>query len=702
MITTKLNEEVKVDTYKASQEESEILTYVKKRKEQLQAFRKQSKVEELWKQADEEYIPHELDFSKGKKRFEQDQDNGARSRMVPIGDNDEAWRANNSAPTLLVKIQTALSLIIDNDPQAILSPLFSRFDKTTTLANALWKRNWNISGSKENLKKFMFNLFKYGWAAGRSYPKVIKYPKKVLVSVDAEDPSKNVYEEKEIVWYNDVAKDNLNPYRTWIDENTKPYDIYSMNDCYFELDYSYDTAALEFGIYENWKFVPQNAKVSYDEEPNKDTEEVNDRKDTVTIGFYQNRAKDLFVITVPSAEIMLHSCPLPNDDGYLDVWHTLLLFKSATDPMGISLWQILMQDKAMYDKWDNMTSDQLALSIMKFGMYTGTASVIGDGVMKIKPGEAHQMINGKVDWMEIPGPGEDAYKGLKMLENRMDSNTGISPTLEGDLTGKTLGEIQLARESSLKRLKTPLENIAYAIEWDLYLTLSWTEQILSTPEIKEFADVEEMMEYEKENDTESGGLNTNEDGSLVASYYPEVSLALEKRDGVLYEAKEERFFRIGKDIGTKDLKWRGMAKVIPASLVGNSEIINQQTKMQMFNLLVPLFQMPPELAKKPAIQILRVNQEKPEDWLPDAWLTEELGLPEEEKTEPLFVDTNGNPVEDGGQNGGGAPNNGETLKGKGGIAPNGLQTVVPKGEAPGMQMKEVTGGVGQFINKMFK
>lgn len=637
-----LNKTIEVKTFVATKDEQEILQYVKSRHESMKNYREQLKVEKEWKNADNEYIPHELDLGETRKRFEQDQDSGLRSRMVKIGGDDNAWRSNSANPTLLVKIQTALAQIIDNDPEGDFVPLNKLFESRTAIAKSIWKRNWHIASGREVLKQFTFNLFKYGWAVGRSAPKIIKYNKSILTSLDVTNPENNKYENKELIWFNDIYKQNLDPYRTWIDENTKVYDTYSMNDCYYEMDYSYDEAEVEFGNYKNWKFVPRNA-INLSVEENK--EKANkDRQDIVTIGFYQNRVKDLYIILVPKAGVVLHTCPLPNDDGMLDIWHAPLMLRSATCPYGVSIWEIIKQDKSMFDKWDNMTSDQLTLSIMKFGMYTGTSSVLGDGVMKIVPGQAKQMINGKIDWLEIPGPGQDAFNGLKMREAKMDSNTGISPTLEGDITGKTLGEIQLARESSLKRLKTPLENISWAVEQDAYLTLSWAKQIYSTPEIKEFNTEDEMALFEQENGIENGGVKIDEvTGEVIAQYYPELALHLEDRDGQLYESENSKFFTVGKDLKGKDLHWRGIFKVIPKSLIGNSQVILQQTKQEMFNYITPLLQMDPKLYKKAVVQLLKINDEKETDWLPDAWLVEDKeqsessALPETSADQDLLI-----------------------------------------------------------------
>lgn len=759
----------KVETYNPDKEEKIIQTYVKRRVHEMQEHRRELKSEEKWKEADREYIPGELEFGSTSKRFETDQTDGYRTRLVPIGDGTQNWRSSNSAPTLLQKIQTAISIIIDNNPEAIFTSLQKKYNSTSDLANSLWKRNWQISGGKEVLKLFVFNLVKYGTAYGRSYPRVIKYNKEILTELDTENPEKNKYDSKEVVWYNDVARQNLDPFRTWIDEQSKPYDMYTTNDCYYELDFAYDAAEVEFGHYPNFKFVKKDSK-SFPADDIKDKDDDKQiRKDIVTIGFYENRLKDIYVIKAVKDDIILHTCPVPNDDGLLSIWYAMWVLRSADRPDGISLWEIISQDKHMYDKWNNMTADQLTLSIMKFGYYTGTQALTGDGRMDIIPGMAKQITNGKIDWMQIPGPGQEAIDGLKRIRSDMDDSSGITPTMEGDVTGKTLGEIQLARESSLKRLKVPLENIAWAIEQDAYLTLSWMSQIYSTPEVKQFADEREMLAYEKENDVQhdekfqetdpntlvktdpltgqpvpdsQAGAPTPLDPNnpqppgepqpqpITATYLPKLALHLEDRDGQLFESEESRYFQVGKDIQVTSMKWKGMIKVIPKSLVGNSEIIMKQTKQEMANLLGPLFAGSPLINKKLAVQILKINEEDPQDWLPDiagwndepyqiippypaeptirftiGWddlindpamkeqIAKKIGIdlpPPQPTPPPLFVPNSSSGTPPTPPNMAGTGNNNSVAS-----------TVVPRGEisSPNPQGKSMLGGAGQIFRK---
>ena len=179
-----------------------------------------------------------------------------------------------------------------------------------------------------------------------------EYNKKVLVSKDPTDPSKDKYDKKEIEWFNDVAKENMDPWKTWIDENTKPYDYYSMNECYYEVDYTYDQAKIEFEQYPNFKTIGKSAKVPAAVDANNPNRTANDsemRQDIITFGFYENRLKDLYVIYVPQKKIVLHTSPLPNDDGMLSLWQSMWILRDSKLPYGVSLCEIIRQDKQLFD-----------------------------------------------------------------------------------------------------------------------------------------------------------------------------------------------------------------------------------------------------------------------------------------------------------------------------------------------------------------
>ena len=713
-----------------------IATYVNRRTEEMKDFRRGLNIENKWREADEEYVPHELDYGTTRKRFETDQDTGLRSRMVPVGDSTQQWRQASSAPVLLAKIQTAMSLIIDNQPEADLVSMLKKYDATTAIAYALWKRNWSITGAREKLKLFVFNLIKYGWSPQRTYPRLVKYDKRTLAEVDPENPENNKYETNDLVWFNDVDREPLNPFRTWIDEQSKPYDQYSTNESYFEKDYSYDSFKVEFGQYPAFECVPRDSAVTTVDDQRKNTQHTGRtatntenmrRKDIVTVGFFESRLKDLFVIYIPKHKIVLHASPLPNDDGYISITHTLWILRNAELPYGISLWEVIRQNKALYDKMKNMTMDQLVLSIMKFGFFSGTSTALGDGKMEIIPGQARQLTSAtgkpEVDWMEIPGPGQESWKGLEAINNMMDDDSGISPTMEGEITGKTLGEILHAKEAGLKRMKVPVENIAWAIDQDAYLTLSWMAQIYSIPMVKEFTNDEAMLAFEKENEMERHELFTGEKGGLIATYMPQLSLHLEDREGKMFQSKESKFYTVGKEIQPAQLRWRGIFKTIPRSIIDSSQELMKASKMELFNILVPLLQQPdPKPFIKAITQILKVNEEDPTDWLPDEWIKMQLdtegqsaeqpeagGLPmaEDSAMAQLFqkIGAGGPPApgampDAGGPGNAGAnpgtapvPGGQQSMQAESSVTPNqGAQTVVPRGQTSGPTISQIGGG----------
>lgn len=696
---TETSEPAKPEALKNDEKEEQVEKYVAERVKQMQDFRTAKKIEQRWKEADREYIPSEIEFET-RKRYESDEETGLRSKYVSVKDEDEAWKSNNSDLTLLTKIQTAVSIIIDNNPSAVFKALTRKNENRTALAKVLWERNWNISAAKQAYKKFVFNLVKYGWACLRVYPRLVKYDKQVLTSLDTEDSTKNTYDSKTLTWYNDVDRENLNPFRTWIDEQTKPYDEYSMGDNYFEKDYSWDQSVVEFEQYGFTDIVPSPTDLRVDYTESKSTspssgpavsgeaEELKSRRDIVTIGFFESRLRDLYVIRIPKLNRILHYCPLPNDDGMLSIIHTMWILRDAEFPEGVSLWEIIKQKKGLYDKMQNMTMNQLVLSIEKMGFYTGTNNLGGDGTIKIKPGVLTQMVNGKVDWMDIPGPGDDSWKGLQYVKNGLDDDSAITPTLQGQVTGQTLGETQLAKEASLKRMKVPVDNIAWAIEQDAYLSLSWMGQIYSTPEVKEFATMKEIQDYESEasmaavETNPKGGIDEQgaAQGPFETSFLPDISLPLEKVGDKLVESRTERFFSLGKDIDLGELKWRGLIKVEPKSIVTSSSELEKQGIKETFNIIAPLLPQDPKFFAKPVKELLISSEQDPKKWLPDDWLAFL-----EQDHNSLFVAAPppaalpGAPATPSGA--GPMPSNQTSMQGAAGTTPSpGGPTVVPAGQ----------------------
>jgi len=697
--------------YNPSAERVKVLKFVKERIEKLKNYRTQLKIEDEWKSADNEIIPRPLDEDP-RRVMASDDELGLRSRMIDLTDETQEWRQTTSDPMLLVKIQTALSIIIDSVPEAVLRPTMERYRRTASVAKAIWERNWDISGAKEVYKLIAFDVFKYGFAVGRTFPRDVRYKKNIITELNIQDPDKTVVEERTNVMFADIYRERLNPYAFWLDPSTKPYDRLSCNEIYYEVTYSVDNFNTEFGDYPGADAVIPTVGNGSDTPtpPEGDLQQIQSNREQVTVGFYENRSRDLYVIMIPTQGIVLHYSPLINDDGLLSAWYCMNMLRDSESPYGISTWQIIRQDKELYDKMKNMTMDQLVLSIQKMGFIFGMTTLGEDNVIRIVPGKFQQLAQGaKVEFLDIPGPGAESFDGLKMIKAIIDDNSGITPTLTGEVTGKTLGEVLHAKESALKRLRTPLENIAWAVESDVYLTLSWASQVYTTPEIKTFVSEEDLFAFEKENSLEASEVfvtKLNEEGvasEYSATYLPQLDLKIKKDGDKFIEDKASRFFQVGKDLPESALRWQGIVKIVPKSIVSPSAELEKQKKLEVFNIVVPILPQPPEIYAKATNQLLLINDEKPEDWLPDTWVQflVDGSLPKPLFTQPSQVDENGEPVEDAAaiSASGRLPEGFESMQGQEGIAPpSGAPTVLPNAQVGGERPGSLSESIGTALS----
>lgn len=707
-------------TYNPDKKEKDVLDHLKKRIPVLKDTKKKIlnsiDYEQIMKDADVEYMPRNLkEKQEGGKNVMliQDEIKGKRgSRIVPItGQEGSEWRSSVSEPTLLIKIQTAISILVDQNPEAVFKATEDKFKPISVIAKAIWKRSWNVAQSKEQLKLFIFDLAKYGWAIGRTYPRLVQREGEILTELDINNPDNNKYKKVKITEFNDIYREVLDPYRTWIDDMTNLKDPFSCDDWYFEKDFSKDTFEREFGMYANAKYVKFGTKGTGNETDNVEgNDETKQRTDLITLGFYESKNKDSYVIYDEKDGVIVYYSPLPNDEKKLSNWWAYWIERDPRTPYGIGLYEIIKNNKVLYDRLENMTMDQLVLSIYSMLFYTGTNQAVGDGNNTISPGLMKQKLPGTtIEQVKIDFD-PTSFEGIKFMGERMDDNTGITPTLQGEVEGKTLGEVLHAKDSALKRLNIPLSNIASGfIEKDAYLTLSWANQVYSLPEVMEFASQKELDDFKAESEKEPENVMMGEDGTITADFPRTLDLSLDQdREGTLIESPEDRFFTVGKDLPRKSIKWEGQITVSPQSIIAPSQELDRQRKMELFNMVFPATQMITQMMAmqdfqsavdlaKPVVQILEIQNEEPKDWLGDkvvlmlddpamvaqmtqqAQIGQQMAMDQANASQELFVDPNSpeaQPIEPGAE----MPQPGP-----------GMMPTSPMSQAPGIN-KVVPGG----------
>ncbi len=645
-----------IKPYRKSKNDKAAHDAFEERKDFLQEHRKQKGIEEIWKAADRAYIPHKIDSRRGKKVLVSDDELGWRSTPIDLGSEDQ-WQEESVSPNPYIKIQTALGIIVDRNPTAVLTAGAKKYENNTTLVKSLYERSWDIAQSKKAmLKPFVFNCAKYGKGVGRTYPLNITRKVRNLKKYVPENPSKNEYEELDHTYYDDIFRESLSPWQVWFDDAAILGNPYSCNDVIYYKDYTWLKFQEQFGHLKNFYYVNPEMKVLTDDNQIKTAEQGNeDSKNSklmIRVWFWENLEMDLLYIETDEG-ICLVNEPMPQEpkNKRLSVYSSPWTMRDDKDPDGIGVYEAMRNDHQLYNKIRNMTMDQLVLSIYREFFYSGTETLEGDGQMRTRPGRGRQVSDPKnVKWNEIPGPGNEAWDAQDRQLMRIDDVTGINKSLQGEITGSTAFEISQARESALKRMKIPLEHITDALEQDAYISLGIIEDLYSVPKIKllvqdKYIEPFEIDQYETEDGEELM------EGRDYTTEYREVPLNLERdEEGVINPTESVQFFQLKPE----EIPWEGVVKIKGQSIIADSELLERTTVVELSNLIVPMFSMPREIAEKPAREVIKAYNRDPEDWFPDMWLIppdemaamQQQGAEGEEQSPEIFVDPNAPPQEE--------------------------------------------------------
>ena len=637
--------------------------FVLKRIGQLQETRKDHyghDLDAIWSQADIDYIPHRLKAT-GKKVVATDETRGWRGSVVSLGSSD--WQSDLSQSNVYIKVQTALAILVDQNPSAVLTPTTKKYTATTEIIKQLYERSWEIAKSKGQLRLFVFNLAKYGWACARTYPLRVVRKVKVLKEYNAENPEESVYDEKEVVEYNDIARENLDPRNVWLDDMAKPNNQLSIKDWAWRKVYDMDEFKDIYGKYKRSELVQPGGNI--EETITSGTTKKVENENLVEVLFYENRQKDLFMVIANGVPIIIEPLPISDTKGVkrLSLWQAYWNLRHAESPYGVGIYESVRYDQSALDRIRNMSLDQLTLSIYKMFFYQGTQSLTETGDFKISPGVGKQVLDPKnVNWLDVPGPGQDAWMGIEMFRKDVDEASGITDPLLGQVTGKTAFEIAQAKESALKRMKNPLDNILDALNEEGYITISLMQILYSIAETYEITDprlIEDYMNeiqsdpqlYERtpKMDDETGEMSE----TFTAKVYPEFPLNLDKDEkGNLTETQDTQFFRIKPDC----LPWEGVINVKAQSLLSPSKQIEKAQELEMYSVLNPMMLQAAQermlliqsgqpagidalTSGKTIKSLITLYDKDPRDIIPDNWLVDPAA-----QAQSLFV-----PAEQAGQ-----------------------------------------------------
>ena len=623
-----ISEETKLFYKNRKSEETKL--FYKNRKIELISARTESGMEEIWKQADKDYLPHELGSTKGAKKVLVENERTEVSSYVQLEKN--AWRSKVASNNPFIKIQTAIAILFDRNPEAVFDPLSKRFVANTKVVEKLYHRTWTDTniGAKKELRKFIFNLAKYGWSpARRYYKRAVRKDMNAITRFNLETQDFE-FQKRDMVDVDDVFFETKSPFDVWIDDLAKPDDPRSRRDWLWRE--VFDKMSFEAMLDDlNVDYKVGDFKFSTFTETRDEQKKRFTSSDLIDVYFYENRQKDVFLLE--SDEKVFFESPITIDCKETSLVDTYWNLRNTDSPYGIGLNEIMRGNKILLDRVKNMTIDQVVLAIYKMVFAANTEQLDDEGgeTISIEPGKVKKIINpSNIKIFEIPSPDKEAFVMIEMLEKDIEDDTGITKTLEGEISGKTAFEVAQAQQGALKRLGTPLRNIKSALEWDAKLTVNLMRMIYSVPKVYTILESQLITEYTAAVNNDKDRYFVDEKGQFNALKYREFQLNLEANsEGEFKPTKDKNFLMVKPHY----LDWEGEIVIRIESMIEMSKPLERQQKLEMSNLLLPIIYqgianpMAIPVLIKPAKQILEIYDEDVADWLPEEWLAGQVQMP---------------------------------------------------------------------------
>lgn len=551
------------------------------------------------------------------------------------------------------KIQTALSLLVDRNPDFLLNERLSKYSANNEIMRALLKKSWQRTDSIYQLLLFIFNMAKRGWGVGRTYHKMLDMDGKFRKAVDG----KEVWETERVVKIDDIAFKNLDNHNVWIDEEARPFDFFSVRDWMWREVIHIDKIKRMFPEKEfpNMKYVKVGGNVGETPDGTSQEEESSgqasqrreDKKGMTEVYFYENQFDDKFIVEINGVMVIYE--PLPQHHKRLSLVTSFWNLRSAETIYGIGVIEEMERNENIIDRLLNMNMRQLLLSIAPAGFFNGIAGDFDNENFKIKAGVMKRIEGNPKDitFVKIPEPSDKSLKMIQFLEGKEDQDTGITDALAGNLENIPASapafSLGISREAGLKRLKLPLRSIQYGFNWEGKNRADLIKQVYSNFEVERVINPETIDEYIKEINEDPGFyflkrdengsfvtvknpkaeesmfINKNEEGeaSVFSRRFPEEQLTIEEDDkGNFIESEDKKFFKIRPEM----LSWEGDVTFVIDSILVHSEELEKLDTTRFIELLTGLVQLPPEISEKWIKQATIAFNKDPKKWIPDNFL----------------------------------------------------------------------------------
>jgi len=344
----------------------------------------------------------------------------------------------------------------------------------------LWKRNWSMTGANgENTLMLTYqNLFTYGWAAWRVYPRRVQVPRKGVQKI----------------LFDDVYREPLDCDRTWLGVGFNNGDVWSQTEAYYEKDLPKDEF---FEMYPEAKTTRNKKKLEYCSVSEESKDENNEKPHTsVTIGYYENELLNRYVVVC--GKMVIYDGELPNDGSHGSIVTARCFVRDLNDPYGVGLYEMMRGNTAIYTYINSLNAQQVEAEI--FPLLFGAQVQNGSNTYKRGPNIVNPKNPGTdIDVVKTSGNVQQGILFADKQKENIESNTGINNIVAGAGSESTLGSTVIMKEAAYNRLTTPRNSMVVGLERDAHIANTWMTQIYSVDKIFMIDNDDQLAEFARQN-----------------------------------------------------------------------------------------------------------------------------------------------------------------------------------------------------------
>lgn len=342
----------------------------------------------------------------------------------------------------------------------------------------LWKRNWSMTGGNgaNTLMLTYQNLFTFGWAAWRVYPRRVQVKRNGTTKI----------------LFDDVYREPLDNDRTWLGAGFNNGDVWSQTETYYEKDMMKEEFYEMYPEAKNNKKKLQYIKVS-EEAKDENSEKAHT---SVTIGYYENVLTNRYIVVC--GKMVIYDGELPNDGSHGSVVVVRCFAKDLNDPHGVGLYEMMRGNTALFTYINSLNAQQVEAEI--FPLLFGAQVQNGSATYKRGPNIVNPKHPGTdIEVIKTSGNVQQGVIFADKQKENIEQNTGINNIVAGVGTENTLGSTVIMKEAAYNRLTPPRNSMVTGLETDAHIANTWMRQLYPVDKIFMIDSDDQLAEFAKQN-----------------------------------------------------------------------------------------------------------------------------------------------------------------------------------------------------------